>query len=237
MMSDQSGRGAWHGDPILKATTLAKMAAHRVADDLIRGTYWDGHRGCAVGCLTERSDGGHETYPDRWGIPAELAWLEDTLFEGLPHNDAMSWPERFLGAIQPGADLSRVYRMFEARLMLDPERGNIARCGGFPDVEAAVRQVGDLCQRAEVSEDEWSAAWSAESAAWSAESARAAAWSAESARAAAWSAESARAAAWSAESARAAAESAEWSAAEHYRWMANVLIESIQAAPMLAVTR
>lgn len=236
---------AWHGDPALKAATIAEMAAHREADELIRGLYWDGHRGCAVGCLTKDPRGGHDQYPTRWGIPVELAWLKDTLVGGLPEPDWAAWPERFLGAIQPGADLTGVHRVFAARLMLDPEHGNVARCTGYPDVEAAVRRVGDLLARTDVSDEARSAA---RSAAWSAalsasELARSAAWSAWSAPESA--ARSAMESAWSAT--RAAAEAAgavEWptpgsaeAAGEaaglaHYQWMANILIDAIDAAPM-----
>jgi len=102
---------AYHGDPALKAAVLAQMADHRAAERLITGTYWSWTigRGCAVGCLTHDPDGGHEEYPVQWGIPEELAWLEDSIFETLPFEDALVWPERFLAAIEPGADLSGVH--------------------------------------------------------------------------------------------------------------------------------
>ena len=102
---------AYHGDPALKATALARMADHRAAERLVTGTYWDWTvgRGCAVGCLTHDPDGGHAEYPEMWGIPVELAWLEDGIFETLPLEDALAWPERFLAAIEPGADLSGVH--------------------------------------------------------------------------------------------------------------------------------
>jgi len=111
---------AYHGDPTLKAALLAQMADHRAAERLIKGTYWDWTigRGCAVGCLTHDPDGGHEEYPVRWGIPEELAWLEDSIFESLPLEDALAWPERFLAAIEPGADLSGV----DAALVLAEEK-------------------------------------------------------------------------------------------------------------------
>ena len=101
---------AYHGDPALKAAVLAQMADHRAAERLVTGTYWDWTvgRGCAVGCLTHDPDGGHAEYPVRWGIPEELAWIEDEIFESLPLEDALAWPERFLAAIEPGADLSGI---------------------------------------------------------------------------------------------------------------------------------
>ena len=42
---------AWHGDAALKKSTVATMAAHRKADTLVQGIYWENGKGCAVGCL------------------------------------------------------------------------------------------------------------------------------------------------------------------------------------------
>ncbi len=50
---------------------------------------------------------------------AIMARLEDSIFEALPFADAQAWPERFLGAIQPGADLSRVIWQFLDWLLED----------------------------------------------------------------------------------------------------------------------
>jgi hypothetical protein len=107
---------AYHGNPALKASVLAEMAEHRAADVLVQGVYWENGRGCAVGCLTNDPAGGHAQYPVRWGIPEKLAWLEDGIFENLPLEDALVWPERFLAAIEPGADLSGVYAEWASEL-------------------------------------------------------------------------------------------------------------------------
>ena len=69
-----------------------------------------------MGCLTHDPRGGHAQYPVRWGIPEELARLEDALFENLPNGLAQVWPERFLVAIEPGADLSGVYAEWASEL-------------------------------------------------------------------------------------------------------------------------
>ena len=107
---------AYHGNPALKASVLAEMAEHRAADALVKGVYWENGRGCAVGCLTHDPLGGHSQYPRKWGIPEKLAWLEDALFENLPNGLAQVWPERFLVAIEPGADLSGVYAEWASEL-------------------------------------------------------------------------------------------------------------------------
>lgn len=46
--------------------------------DLVKGQYWDGTKGCAVGCLTKDPKGGHSEFSMRWGIPEEVARLYDS---------------------------------------------------------------------------------------------------------------------------------------------------------------
>jgi len=243
---------AYHGDPALKAAVLAQMADHRAAERLVKGTYWSwtSGRGCAVGCLTYNPTGGHAEYPERWGIPEKLAWLEDAVFEHLPLDHATAWPLRFLAAIEPGSDLSGIYAAWSAALMLDPERGNITRCAGSLEAESAVRRVAGLWQVRSAEPVEWSTAAgaaesAAESAACSAKPATSAA--AESAARSAWSsarsAESTQAAAsaaynaagsawWQARSTRASAASAPLAWLAHWRWMADLLIAFVEAAPV-----
>jgi hypothetical protein len=164
---------SWHGDPELKARTVAEMQAHREADRLVRGQYWDNGKGCAVGCLTHDPDGGHSQYPERWGIPEALAHLEDRIFEWLPNKDAQDWPVAFLEAIPVGADLSLVADRLKLWLLRDSgllDRSHTEVASAIDGVVAllARRLAGD-----EPSVDEWSSAarsaWSsAESAAQSA---------------------------------------------------------------------
>jgi hypothetical protein len=97
---------AYHNDPQIKADILAQLAAHREADQLVKGQYWRDGKGCAVGCTIHSND--HAEYETHFGIPQMLARLKDCIFDGLPNEQAMAWPERFMGAIMPGSDLSRV---------------------------------------------------------------------------------------------------------------------------------
>src|ERR1019366_7921066 len=97
---------AFHNDPAIKEKYLNRVRLHREADDLIRGIGWDGHRGCAIGCTLEKYN--HAAFETELGIPEQIARLEDGIFESLPINLAMAWPERVLSAIKPGANLAMV---------------------------------------------------------------------------------------------------------------------------------
>src|SRR3990172_9709817 len=95
---------AYHNSRAIKEKYLARVKAHAQADELIKGVYWENGKGCAVGC-TIHSDQ-HKAYETELGIPVELAYLEDSIFERLPNGESKKWPDRFLSAIRVGADLT-----------------------------------------------------------------------------------------------------------------------------------
>ena len=97
---------AYKGDKKVKAKYLARVKAHEKADEIVKGQYWQYGKGCAVGCTIEGSD--HRKYETELGIPIEIAYLEDTIFENLPNGEAKKFPAQFLSAIKVGADLSKV---------------------------------------------------------------------------------------------------------------------------------
>jgi hypothetical protein len=152
---------AFHGEPQLKAHVIQKMREHREADRLIQHFYWKNGRGCAVGCLLQDPYGGHERYETEFGIPRQLALLEDGIFECLDIQSAVAWPERFLEAIPVGADLSLVWPRFAVWMLVDPQHG-IGYLLDDPSAAMAVSAVVDLYSRQisgdEPGSEEWEAA-------------------------------------------------------------------------------
>lgn len=153
---------AFHGDKAVQQKYIDRIRTHRKAEDLVQG---DAKR-CAIGCtLDGKYD--HLAYETELGIPERLAQLEDSIFEGLAKDEAMEWPERFLSAIHPGADLSMVWPKFALMLLTDEKIGCIQYAGDKWGVKEAVEGVADLYR-------EWIKtgvpimASAAESAAWSA---------------------------------------------------------------------
>ncbi len=159
---------AYHGGSALKEAVLAELAEHRAADEIIRGTYWDGHRGCAVGCLTHDENGGHGQFPTRWGVPIVIARLIDSIFEGLPVDVALDWPARIMGALPVGADLTMVWPHFAVWLLVDPDHG-VVRHARTTKAADSIRAVAALYQRRcdgdEPTEKEWRASAAAAAAA------------------------------------------------------------------------
>ena len=183
---------AYHSKPAIKSKYLRRVRAHAKADKLVRGVYWEDGKGCAVGCTIHSNR--HEDYEPELGIPWQLAVIEDNLFEMLPNAQAMTWPDRFLSAITPGADLSMVGKRWLAWLVRDTagasrddaERAIVLRMADLMDRSIAgdepTREQWDSVARAAwVARDAWDA-WAAW-AAWDARAARGArsAWSARSA--------------------------------------------------------
>jgi hypothetical protein len=222
---------SFFGEQCLKDAVVARVKEHQRLDQIIQGTYWDGQRGCAIGCVLHSGD--HMAYERQLGLPVFLAYMDEHIFESMLPVDARKWPLRFIEAVPVGVDLELVFPRFMHWLLSDPDGMRqhadartlpiieslvsmyARRINGIPfDVDAAASAARSAARSAR------SAAWSAESAAWSAAESAAwsAAWSAaRSAASVAWSAESAaESAAWSAarSAARSAAESAAASAAE-----------------------
>ena len=112
---------AYHNDPKIKAYYLERVRAHRLADELRHGVYWQAGKGCAVGCTIHGSD--HAAYEKELGIPTLLARLEDGIFESLPSPEDLAWPEEFLDAVPVGATLSMVWPQFAFLLLSDQQHG------------------------------------------------------------------------------------------------------------------
>jgi hypothetical protein len=137
---------AYNNDAALKERLIATMRAHREAETLVQGVYWEDGRGCAVGCITHKQSYEAWKHYEEWGIPRILARLEDAIFEALPTDEARAWPERFLGAIQPGADLSQVWDRFAVWLLVDPTWG-VLQFARTDAQRVAIQRVADLYAR------------------------------------------------------------------------------------------
>ncbi len=101
---------AFHNDEKIKEKYLARVRGHQLADNLIRGETWDGHKGCAIGCTLENYD--HKRYEIELGIPEWLAKVEDRLFEGMSLEKSKTFPEKFLESINIGSDLEKAKSKF-----------------------------------------------------------------------------------------------------------------------------
>ena len=89
---------------------------HIAADAVIQGDYWDGHRGCFIGCLNHSSDpyGAEKEY----GLPIMVQRIAEAIFERLPAEDAPKFFAALPDAIGcDGKDLSCVSWQFLAQAL------------------------------------------------------------------------------------------------------------------------
>jgi hypothetical protein len=166
---------AYLNDPTLKRRLVAEILKHQKADQIIKGTYgglygrdhiW---KGCAIGCalhslnaLTDQtaSTDQHQRFETELGIPVELAYHIDTVFENLPDKLSQTWPRRVAQAIKPGADLSGVMPALLRWMILDVKVGLVSLTTN-PDEQALFAEFADVVRRdwhgPPVSAAEWTA--------------------------------------------------------------------------------
>ena len=105
---------AFTGTKVSKDQLLASLRKHREQDDFQPGHYWQEYTGtgCGVGCsihdFAPGEERDHDQFEGLFGIPAELAVLEDDIFEHL-HSEKhrQEWPLEFILAVPVGADLDK----------------------------------------------------------------------------------------------------------------------------------
>ena len=168
---------AYHNDPAIKAKYVQRFAQHRAADDVIQGTGYANGRGCFVGCTLERYE--HKLFQIELGWPEWLARLADTIFEGLPKDQAPQFGTDLLDAVPVGVDLE----LARVPLLIRLQRRNLSRLDSNtePYAEQCRTAIRGVIAWLEQGADPkaWSAAQSAAWSAWSAaESAAESAWSA-----------------------------------------------------------
>ena len=91
---------AFHGDEKTKEFFVNRVMAHRAADEICSGFYWQNGKGLRSRPCTVHSND-HAAYEREMGIPRVLAFIEDTIFENLcslhaSPDVAKLWPERFI---------------------------------------------------------------------------------------------------------------------------------------------
>jgi hypothetical protein len=179
---------------LTKNTDLLKseIARHIAADAVIQREYWRaegnavGGKGCFIGCLTHSNDA--SVLGEKYGLPLMLVKVCESIFEGLPADDAKDFFSQIGEAVgRDGKDLSRVVWAFLAD-ELRQMPGNTTRA------------VGDVISGMDIlaAGGEWphaarAAAYAADAAAYAArDAARAAGYARNAARAARNAARAAR---------------------------------------------
>ena len=84
---------AFNNSQKVKDELIIQLENHYKADEIIKGTYWENGKGCAIGCIIHSNI--HKDL-EKIGIPQWLAYLIDYLFENLSNKQAKEFPIKFL---------------------------------------------------------------------------------------------------------------------------------------------
>jgi len=160
MLNKDKHMQAFHNDQAIKEKYLSRVIAHRKADRIIQGTYWNGEKGCATGCTLARGNGDGDIYNQyevELGVPRFLARLQDHIFETLLQKESVFWPERFIDSINVGADLTSVWPKFAVWLLTDSKYG-VIKFARNERVKNIIQKVFDSYSSHEkISRAEWEA--------------------------------------------------------------------------------
>ncbi len=91
----------------IKNDSISKLEKHIFQGDLTKSEYWNGSKGTAVGCTVQSFD--CSKYEVELGIPKDVAFLEDAVFNELPLTQGGPFAVNFLESINIGSDLSKLY--------------------------------------------------------------------------------------------------------------------------------
>ena len=161
-------------DSLLDALGRQRGRATIVRDDIEPACDFRIRVGCPVPCEQRHhaTDGDpsldmdehHRLYHSLYGVPPTLSSIENAIFSNLPLADVAAWPERFVGAIQPGSDLSAVSDRWMLWLLADEDSPLDPVRSEFEDLSSLLRKrlAGDALDA-----DEWrSIAGFSESQSW-----------------------------------------------------------------------
>ena len=68
-----------------------RVQEHVAEDRVIQGIYWNGYKGCFIGCLNHSDFGKLDLAEHRYGLPEELQRIAEFIFEGLPPDEATAF--------------------------------------------------------------------------------------------------------------------------------------------------
>ncbi|TXH09127.1 MAG: hypothetical protein E6R04_09005, partial [Spirochaetes bacterium] len=139
---------AFHGNTELREKFVEEMRWHRDQDMILQGSIGEGEgmkwRGCCIACgvhSMSRIEGNkykpydHKLWETLIGIPEWMAYVCESIFEGLPEEEAREFPVQFAEAVKCGKDLDLLRPVFSI-FVLESIREN-ARADG----RAAIDQV------------------------------------------------------------------------------------------------
>ena len=155
---------SFFGSQCLRDAVVERVREHQRLDQIAQLVYWDGSKGCAIGCVLH--SGNHLAFEQQLGLPVFLAYMDEHIFEKLPLEEAKGWPLRFIEAVPVGVDLELVSPRFMHWLLSDPD--GVRQYADARTVPIMDTLVAMYARRIEGIPFDVAAAWAARAAAWAA---------------------------------------------------------------------
>ena len=77
---------SFFGSQCLRDAVVERVREHQRLDQIAQSIYWDGSKGCAIGCVLH--SGQHMAFEQQLGLPVFLAYMDEHIFEKLPLEEA-----------------------------------------------------------------------------------------------------------------------------------------------------
>jgi len=132
---------AFFNDPQLKASLLARLEGHFIADEIVQGHYWENGKGCFIGCAIHGDK--EMEFPRQFGLSPYVARLGEYFFERFPAARAKALPIDIIASIPVGVDSSFVWPRFLHWQVTHPDYG-LLRLPLEPAVARIVQEVDAL---------------------------------------------------------------------------------------------
>lgn len=146
----------------VRAKFMGRVWGHYKADEIRKGRYWQGGKGCLVGCMLHSDN--HKLAETLIGFPEQIMHLADRIYENLPNAESKELVPAFYDAPKTGADLTLVWPKFAVWLLTDEEWGVLQ----FAKTEAAKKSIVDVADAykrvivgQKVTREEWLNLWKA----------------------------------------------------------------------------
>lgn len=136
------GLNAYQSDPALRDAAIERLRRNASAERLAPGPLkWDGTKGSLVGCIMESDD--LTQWEQTLGLPQWLALTADGVGAAQESVDAaLAFGADLLGAVRPGADVSRVGSAVIIDVLVDAHEF----VGKLTDIPAELKHLSEQVQ-------------------------------------------------------------------------------------------
>jgi hypothetical protein len=131
---------SFHGDQKIKDAHVNRLQIHHDQDEFVQGKYWENGKGCDTGCAFHSDN--RSLWASELGIPLQIGYLRERIFESLPNSEAKDFPLACSKATPVGKNLNPVWKKFIIWVLTDPTYG-VLQYAKTDEQRKAIQDVAD----------------------------------------------------------------------------------------------